>query len=317
MRDAEKLYKFLLSVGFNPAEERASIEFLKGVALLAGIKGSTNYIEMVARFLQKALVSSTDIQITSDGYIAPKEPDKIVTSDNEFVIELEEVIEDERILELIYESTEEAYNAKIKRGEKVPRKLHVEYIKHGVSTATSGNNERKFFSKHAEAWYLIYVKGYTMQATADALIQFSEDGRSLTDSAIANSYNNGGWRAIYQEEIIGEAAEIAIKKLFYPEEVWENVGGYGKPDIVNIDDLTWIEVKCRGRLRPKEPPESQITDFEYEHVREGHPVKLIRIGYAPGRARIEIWKVSINPEWLEEYINEELTEEEFDADVEE
>lgn len=307
MRDAEKLYKFLLSVGFNPAEERASIDFLKGVALLAGIKGSTNYIEMVARFLQKALVSSTDIHITPDGYIAPKEPDKIVTSDNEFVIELEEVIEDERILELMYESTEEAYNAKLERGEKPPKKLHVEYIGHG--------EDKRFFSKHAEAWYLIYVKGYTMQATADALIQFSEDGRSLTDSAIANSYGNGGWRAIYQEEISGEAAEIAVKKLFFSEGPWLNVGGYGQPDIVNTDDQTWIEIKCRGRLRPKEPPESQITDFEYEHVREGNDVRLVRIGYAPGRARVEFWRVSLNPEWLEDGIEEELSEEDdFDGE---
>jgi hypothetical protein len=306
-RDSERLYKFLLSVGFNPAQERASIDFLKGVALLAGIKGSTNYIELVARNLQKALATS-EFVITKDGYIAPLQPDKVITSDNEFVIVLEDVIEGSEILNLIYESSEEAYNAKLARGEKKPQKLHVEYIK-------TDEGQIKFFSKHAEAWMLVYVKGYTMQATADALVRYSESGVSLTDSAIANSYKNDGWRAIYQEELSGEAAEIAIKKYLFPEDEWRLIGGFGQPDIINTVDNTWIEVKARNRLRPKEQIESQITDFEYEHVREGHRVKVIRIGYAPERARIEIWNVSLNPEWLAQGIDEELSDDEDEETI--
>lgn len=304
-RDAEKLYKFLLTIGFNPAQERVSIEFLKGVATLAHIKGSVNYIELVARFLLKALISSTELHITPEGYVVPVQVDKVVTSDNEFVIELEEVIEDANILNMMYELSQQAYETKMARGEKPPKKLHVEYI----ATPDGG---KKFFSKHAEAWMLIYVKGYTMQATADALVQYSKEGDSLTDSAIANKYDNDGWRAIYQEELSGDAAELAIKKRLFPTEEWINVGGYGKPDIVNNVDNTWIEVKARHRLRPKEPIESQITDFEYEHVRGGQPFKIIRIGYIPEKARIEIWKVSINPEWLENGIDEELSEESYD-----
>jgi len=161
-----------------------------------------------------------------------------------------------------------------------------------------------FVSKHAEAWYLVYVKGFTMQATADSLIHFTDDG-TLTDSAIANSYQKGGWRAIYQEEISGEAAEIAVRDMLFPG--WEIVGGKGRPDIVNPEDDTWVEVKCRGRLRPKEPIEMQITDFEYDHVREGKSVKVIRIGYAPEKARIEVWNVRINEEWLSGAIDEELS----------
>ena len=304
MRDAQKLYKFLLSVNFNPAEERASLDFLKGVALLAGIKGSTNYIELVARFLQKSLARSSDIVIDENGYIAPAAPDRIVTSDNEFVIELEEVLDASEILEHIYLSTEAAYDSKLARGERAPRKFHVEYI-----MTTEG--ERKFLSKHAEAWYLIYVKGYTMQAVADALAHFTADG-SLTDSAIANSYSQGGWRAIYQEEISGDAAELAVKNLLFPEDEWIIVGGHGRADIVNTEDETWIEVKVRNRLRPKEPVESQITDFEYEHVRQGHSFKIIRIGYVPRKARIEIWNVSINPEWVEETMDAEMSENDND-----
>ncbi len=305
MRDAEKLYKFLLSVGFDPAEERASLDFLKGVALLAGIKGSTNYIEMVARFLHKSLARSSTLVITEDGYIAPSAPDRIVTSDDEFVIELEEVVDDPAILEHIYLSTEQAYDNRMVRGERRPRKLHIEYM-----TTTEG--ERKFISKHAEAWYLIYVKGYTMQAVADALAHFTADG-SLTDSAIANGYSNGGWRAIYQEEISGESAELAVRNMLFPE--WDIVGGQGMPDIVNPEDETWVEVKCRSRLRPKESIESQITDFEYEHVREGKPMKVVRIGYVPEKARIEIWNVTLNPKWLEDGIDEELSvEDELDGE---
>jgi hypothetical protein len=310
MKDAKKLYDFLLSVNFDPAIERASLDFLKGVALLAGIKGSTNYIELVARFLQKSLARSPNIVLTDDGYIAPAAPDRIVTTNNEFVIELDEVLDAPEILEHIYLSTEAAYDGKLARGERPPRKLHVDYI-----TTTEG--ERRFLSKHAEAWYLVYVKGYTMQSVADALAHFTADG-SLTDSAIANSYGQGGWRAIYQEEISGDAAELAVKNMLFPEDEWIVVGGHGRPDLENIEDHSWIEVKVRGRLRPKEPIESQITDFEYEHVKQGNVLKVIRIGYVPMKARVEIWSVSINPDWVLESIDieAEMMEEE-DANGEE
>lgn len=286
MRDAEKLYKFLLGMGFDPASERVSLEFLKGMALFAEIKGSTKYIEMVARFLQKALVSSSRIGVGANGTFLAQEPENIVTTDGEFIISLEEVINDVSWLETIYESTEEALEQKKLRGEKAPK---------------------KYQPKHAEAWYLIYVKGYTMQATADALAHYKDDG-TLTDSAIANPYTQGGWRAIYQEEISGDAGEVALKNRMFPEGEWELLGGHGQPDIVNKEDNTWIEIKVRGRLKPKEPIESQVTNFEYDHVRAGNPLKVIRIGYSPERCRIEVWDVTLNPEWVKDAVEEEMTE---------
>ena len=210
----------------------------------------------------------------------------------EFMIELEKVIEGPEILEQIYLSTEQAYNNKIDRGERL-RKFHVEYI-----MTTEG--ERKFLSKHAEAWCFSYVKGYTVQAVAEALAHFRADG-SLTDCTIANNYTNGGWRAIYQEEISGEAAEIAIRNMLFP--TWKIIGEWGKPDIINPEDEMWVEVKLRSRLKSKESIGELIANFEYEHVREGKPMKIVKIGYVPQKARIEIWNVSLNPEYLENNVN--------------
>jgi hypothetical protein len=205
----------------------------------------------------------------------------------EFMIELEKVIEGPEILEQIYLSTEQAYKNKIDRGEK-PRKFQIV------------DGGRDFTSKHADAWYLYYVKGYTMQAVAEALAHFRADG-SLTDCTIANNYTGGGWRAIYQEEISGEAAEIAIRNMLFP--TWKIISEWAKPDIINPEDEMWVDVKLRSRLKSKESIGELIANFEYEHVRKGKPMKIVKIGYVPQKARIEIWNVSLNPEYLENNVN--------------
>lgn len=111
---------------------------------------------------------------------------------------------------------------------------------------------------------------------------------------IANSYVGGGWRAIYQEEILGEATVMAIRDMLFP--TYELVRDWRMGDIVNLEDETLVEVKCRSRLMSREPIESQITDSEYNHVREGKTLKLVRIGYVPQRTRIEVWNVSLSDE---------------------
>jgi len=284
--DTTKLYKFLLGMGYDPIKRKPSLDFLQSMCLFAGIKGSTRYDLAVAHQLLNLLEAAKLAELESGGKRKEEEPMSLLSTDGEFVIELENVIMDADILQVIYDCTEEALADRKDRGEKVEH----------------------YQPKHGEAWMYVYVKGYTMQATADALSHHQDDGH-LSDTAIANRYKEGGWRAIYQEEISGEAAELAIKRKYLPEEEWEHVGGFGKPDIANKKDDTWIEIKIRDRLKPKEPIESQIANFEYEHVREGKIVRVIRIGYRPKEARIEFWKVSLNPDWVKNKVAENPKEE--------
>jgi len=302
LADANKLYKFVVDAGFDLEHKKVSIDFLKTMCMFADIKGTVKYVEIVARTLRNLLETKRMISQVGGDVGAVEVPERFVTTNDEFVIELEDVIEDADFLEEIYNSTEAAIMAKKRRGEKDPRKFRYTY-------EVAADGERVFTSKHAEAWKLVYVKGYTMQAVAESLAHFKRDG-SLTDSAIANKYKDGGWRAIYQEEVSGDAAEEALKRRYYPDEEWEVVGGHGKPDIVNTVDETWIESKLRNRIKPKEPIETQITLFEFDHVREGYPLKIVRIGYVQRRCRIEFWDVSLNPEWGSADVEEEIEYEE-------
>lgn len=302
LADAEKLYQFVVSTGFDLEHKKVSLDFLKTMCIFADIKGTVKYVEIVARTLRNMLETKKMIsEVGGEASSIIDVPKRFTTTNDEFVIELEDVIEDADFLEEIYNSTEAAIMAKKRRGEKDPRKFRYTY-------EVSADGEKVFVSKHAEAWRLVYVKGYTMEAVAESLAHFKRDGM-LTDSAIANKYKTGGWRAIYQEEVSGDAAEAALKSRYYPDEEWKVVGGHGTADIVNDVDETWIEVKIRNRIKPKEPVETQITLYEFDHVREGYPLKVVRIGYVQQRCRIEFWSVKLNPEWLSAAVEEELENE--------
>lgn len=50
--DIVELFQFLLNVDYDPLNDRPSQEFLKGVIMLAGIGGSVEYIDLLARRFQ-------------------------------------------------------------------------------------------------------------------------------------------------------------------------------------------------------------------------------------------------------------------------
>lgn len=52
LNDIIRLYQFLMKAEFNPLTERATQEFLKGMALFAEVKGSTKYLSELARKFQ-------------------------------------------------------------------------------------------------------------------------------------------------------------------------------------------------------------------------------------------------------------------------
>ena len=322
MRDATTLYNFVKESGVIDIDKTTvTKEFLKTMVMFVdNIKGSTKYIDAVAMTLKQILDTQRSISdIASSPGMMSVSRTSFITSDDEFLIELEEVMEDESFVGLMFEMTAEALEHKenCKDGNK---KLHLEYnrtpLEKGVDKEDDWYAWKKYEdkgvrSKHAEAWYLYYGKNYPLQQVAEALSHHKADGE-LTASAIANSYDQGGWRAIYQEELSGYAAEVAFKESYCPDEDgWELVAGHGEIDIKNHEDETWVELKIRNRLKPKEKVEEQITIFEYQHVRDGKPFKLVRIGYVPNKpARIEIWNVTINPEWLAGAVEEELEMEE-------
>lgn len=315
MRDANILYEFIKTGGFVDIEHTSvTREFLKTMCMFVDeIKGSNKYIDAVAMTLKQILDTKKSFsELTKTPGMVVAETKTFITSDDEFVIELEEVIEDNEFLEKMFEYLSEALAHKERCGDK-SKKLHIEWIKD-----EKGNLIPR--SKHAEAWYLIYARGYPLQQAAEALAHYKADAE-LTSSALANSYEQGGWRAIYQVELSGYAAEVTFKKLYCPDEDgWELVAGHGDIDIRNNEDDTWIELKIRNRLKPKEKPEEQITPMEYQHVREGKPFKLVRVGYVPNKpARIEIWNITINPEWLKSAVDVQLaaTEAVEDGDEEE
>lgn len=294
MADVQRLYAFITNSGIDLKKGKPSLQFLETMCwfIEPPIKGNVKYIETVCRTLRQILDSSfivSGLAQTAIPTIVPEETNTFISSNDEFIFELEEVLEDKDFLDKMYELTPKAVERKLARGESL----------------------NKYKPKHAEAWYLIYARGYTMQAVAEELRKHQADD-SLTDAAIANPYNKGGWRAVYQEEVSGDAAEETVKAMFYPEDEWEIVGGYGKPDIVNTETNAWVEVKLRNRLKPKEPVETQLSDFEYQHVRDGNDLILVRIGYVAERCRIEFWKVSINTEWYDEKSSYEHKEPVFD-----
>lgn len=299
MRDANKLYNFIKESGIVDID-RVSVtkEFLKTMIIFVeDIKGNVKYTDAVALTLKQMLDTKKTFSDVHKDIVVKQTATSYVTSDDEFLIELENVIEEPMFLEMMHENLELALKHKERCKDK-HKKLHIEYVK-------NEKGEIVPISKHAEAWYLYYAKGYQMQQVAEALSYYKADDE-LTASAIANSYQQGGWRAIYQEELSGYAAEVTFKEMFCKEESWELVAGHGEIDLVNHDDDTWIELKLRSILKPKERPEEQITPFEYQHVREGKPFKLVRIGYTPEKCRIEFWNVTINPEWLEDAVNAQI-----------
>jgi hypothetical protein len=314
MRDANILYKFIKENEIADIDEgRISKEFLKTMTMFTDIKGSTKYLDAVAMTLKQLLdakKSLTEI-FGADGTGEVSgirgEDSVFVSSDGEFSIVLEEVFEDADLLDLMFMLTEEAILHKRQCGDG-NKKLHIEHIKTSrrddfdEKDAWDVYLDKEVRSKHAEAWHLYFGKGYTLQATAEALAHWKDD-EELTDAAIGNRYKQGGWRAIYQEELSGYAAEVAYgAKYLIEDEGWRLVAGHGNIDFENDLDGTWVELKVRNRLRPKENVESQITPAGYQHVREGKPFKLIRLGYVQRRCRVEVWNVTINPEWIEKAV---------------
>jgi len=295
-KDTKMLFDVLKGMNLDVRKERVSFDLLKTMAMFAGIKGSTRYVEAVCRTLQRAAKAPISFIEGIEPLAKDKEEKYQVSSDKEFLFELENVVEEtvtnpdaDTWLKTMYDSTETAIARKHERGERT----------------------KLYQPKHGEAWYLLYVKNYTFVAAAEELAHHQPDGQ-LSDAALANSYKQNGWRAIYQEEVAGDAAELVTKKKLFPGDEWQLISGFGKPDIVNSKDDTWIEVKCRNRLFLKERNDELIADFEYDHVREGKPLKLVKVGYnrtddGP-KCRVEIWKVSVNPEWKAEEIPIETEE---------
>jgi hypothetical protein len=314
MRDANILYKFIKDNEIADIDSgKISRDFLKTMTMFTDIQGSGKYLDAVAMTLKQLLDAKRSLTEifgtdgTGGSLSMDRRDESYVTSDGEFLIDIEEVFEDASLLDLMFEMTEETVQHKRQSGDS-NKKLHLEYIEVGRKEDFDENNawdvylDKGLRSKHAEAWYLYFAKGYTLQQTAEALSHWKEDGE-LTDAAIGNKYNQGGWRAIYQEELSGYAGEVAYaEKYLTKDDGWNLIAGHGNIDFENELDGAWVELKTRNRLKPKEKVESQISPSGYQHVREGKPLKVIRIGYIPKRCRIEVWTVTINPEWVEKAV---------------
>lgn len=241
------------------------------IVRIAGIKGSSAYQESVARQVfnivksggiilpKREKVQVAQVPAESSGQVQQEAPEK-ETKDDYIFTPCREPVEDIEILKDIYNSVSVALTHRAERGEKMPR---------------------LFKAVHAKAWFLRYYKGYSYDDVGAEL--------GVSSQAISNTYKKNGWVAIFEAELLGECAEYAIWKRFFPDYQW--LGGRHDPDLVSPDGKVVVEVKARRRLSAS--LSSFVNKAEREHLERGGEMILVLVRYDVGSCRVEFYRVEL------------------------
>jgi ABC-type dipeptide/oligopeptide/nickel transport system ATPase component len=284
LEDMRKLLNYLKKIKYN-FTKRHSLPDLIEYANMAKVEGDSLYQRLIAKqvkeFMEQNISDLLEDDLSDSMDIRGK-----------YLIEKIAEYDDISFLETIYESIDEAMSTIKSRSTKDPR----------------DNPLNLYQPHHAKAWYNYYYHGLSYDSVGSAF--------GVTGQMIANSYKNGGYNAIFQEEIQGECAEIAIQKRYFRD--YKHIGGFGRPDLVleSNPDNDWIEVKCFRRLSEK--LSSLISKFEYEFVDSGGTLRLVLITYEQQACKIRIYKVLLNPQYKSvDDIKSELDQEEFEKSPEE
>jgi len=261
--DMRKLLTYLKKINYN-FTKRHSLADLIEYAGMAQVEGDSLYQRLIAKQVQEFMEENISALLEED------------LSDSmdirgKYLIEKEAEYDDVSFLEVMYNSVDEALDAIKSRSKKDPRENPLKY----------------FQTHHAKAWFNYYFHGLSYDSIGNIF--------GISGQAIANTYENGGYNAIFQEEIQGECAEIALQKKYFRD--YKNVGGFGRPDLVleANPDGDWIESKCFARLA--ERLENLIAKFEYEFIDKGGTMRLALITYKKKSCKIKIYKVSLNPQY--------------------
>ena len=263
MDDMRRLLNYLKGINYN-FTKRHSLADLIEYASMAKVEGDSLYQRLVAKqvkeFMEESISDLLEEDLSEGMDIRGK-----------YLIELVAEYNDKSFLEAMYDAVDEAKISIEARSKKDPR----------------ANVFKKFQDHHAKAWYNYYYHGLPYDSIGNTL--------GVTGQMIANTYDNGGYNAIFQVEIQGECAEIALRKKYFRD--YKNVGGFGEPDLVLESSPTtdWIEVKCFQRLADK--IENLIAKFEYEFVDKGGKMRLALITYKKKECKIRIYSVTLNPQY--------------------
>jgi len=139
---------------------------------------------------------------------------------------------------------------------------------------------KKMRDEHASVWYHYYTSSISSAELAD---QFH-----VSKTALTNSYQAGGWLAIFNREVAGYLCEEAIRRLYYPEFIHQ--GGKGHADLLHADGRM-VEVKLK---RTRETPRLDMLSAEetqHPELVELVMVTLNRRGSNP-RAIVEFYRFS-------------------------
>lgn len=273
LADMHKLLEYLKRINYNFAKRRHSLADMIEYASMAGVEGNTQYQRMVAR-------SVLDYINSRAAELMGLEEAETMTQAGKYLFIKEREYDDLDFLRVMYDSVDEALASIKSRSAKNP----------GESPL------RKFQKVHADAWFDYYSTGQSYDSVGNKY--------GVSGQAIANSYENHGYCAIFQEEIQGECAEIALRKKYLTD--YKNVGGFGEPDLVKIDnpDGDWVEVKCFQRLSRR--LEDLIAKFEYKFIDDGGIMRLALITYKKQECKIRIYRVVRNPDFDDDIDEEEV-----------
>jgi len=262
--DMQKLVDYLKRINYNFAKRRHSLVDMIEYASMAGVEGNTQYQRIVAR-------SVLDYINDYGEELMGLKNAETMTRMGEYLFIKEHEYEDLDFLRVMRDSVDEA----------------LESIKARSAKKSGQSPLRKFQKIHADAWFDYYSTGMTYDNVGSKY--------GVSGQAIANSYENHGYCAIFQEEIQGECAEIALRKKYLTD--YKNVGGFGRPDLVKIDnpDSDWVEVKCFQRLPRR--LEDLIAKFEYDFIDNGGIMRLALITYKKQECKIRIYRVVRNPDF--------------------
>lgn len=135
---------------------------------------------------------------------------------------------------------------------------------------------------HLEAWYDYYV-------LAKPARKLLSKYNIKSQANFENSYENWGWIAIVEQEILGYAAELAIQEKYFPS--YRHQGQKAKADLIN-NDKHWIEIKTRSENKmPKWP---DFSREEKKLLKKGYSGLYVMLFHSRGKAMI-IHRYRIEP----------------------